>query len=256
MIEMERRVELKRMQIEKPIALFVPGRRKAYRGTTSNMSDAGICAGFKKLPKNGDDVMLHIFWKEDRPPIEQPARLVWSDSKALDGRTRVGLQLRDEPQGTAPEPTPVHRKPERTAEKPTASGAAAQSHAAQIISTCPTIERGGEVRLLIGGVAVDAVASTIGEIRDDNTVEVVLEITDPAFSDQAATAVDGGAPPEDQDWTPHPFRDAWRATVKVLGPSTRIIVRYSRIAALTVASAAATLFQKIRNRMPKKLSAQ
>ena len=254
MIEMERRIELKRMQIEKPIALFVPGKKKAYRGTTRNMSDAGICAGFKKLPKQGDDVMLHVFWQEDRPPIEQPARLVWSDSTTGDGRTRVGLQLREEPQGAASELTFPQQTVEPMLEKSASVAAVAAPPAVQTVSACPVIERGGDVRLLIGGVAVEAVASVIGEIREDNTIELVLEITDPAFTGDAA-AVAGDEPlPEEQDWTPHPFRDAWRATAKVLGPTARIVGRGSRIIASAVASAAATLLLKIKSRAPKKLS--
>ena len=76
------------------------------------MSDAGICAGFKKLPKEGEDVVLHVFWQEDKPPIEQQASLVWTSPAMPDGIVRVGLQLKDEPAGQSAPQAPPEKAPE------------------------------------------------------------------------------------------------------------------------------------------------
>ncbi len=259
MMEMERREESKRMHIEKRVSLYIPGKKKAYQGVTRNMSDAGICAGFKKLPKDGEDVLLHVFWQEDKPPIEQAARLVWTSPAMPDGIARVGLRLKDEPMGrSAAEPIETEATPESPRiEVPTTSEkvpeTAAPVESVRNIPSKPVIEQGAEVRLLVGGVAIETIAASIGDIQEDNTVHVVLEIVDPAFGGAVSPAQADGIP-EEQDWTPHPFRDAWRSSQKFLGPAAALTVRIARVLFRAAAKITRPLLRRFQSKFLKKLS--
>jgi len=254
MMEVERREEPKRMHIEKRVALYVPGKKKAYPGVTRNMSDAGICAGFKKLPKDGEDVMLHVYWHDDKPPIEQPANLVWSSPTMPDGIIRVGLMLKDEPAGRTDDSPPDRDSPAPVKAPSTAAVSTAAGPSIEAVKTTPpkpVIEQGAEVRLLVGGVAIETVAASIGDIQEDNSVQVVLEIVDPAFGVDANLHPMGEDAPEDQDWTPHPFRDTWHTVRKILGPATAVLLRSTRTALHLAAEFALPLIRKIRTRKKK-----
>jgi hypothetical protein len=205
MMDMERRGEPKRMNIEKRVALLVPGKDIAYPGYSQDMSDAGLCADFQKLPKEGEDVVLQVFWQEDRPPIEQEASVVWSERSSSDGLIRAGLKMKDAPSGRTS--AVVSKKAERTKEKP----AKAQKTGP---ASLPLIELGADIRLLKGGVAIETVVASIGDINEDNTVQIVLEIRDPAFGYEGSFHEQSASSIFEQDCMNHPIQDTWRALQK------------------------------------------
>jgi hypothetical protein len=200
MTEMERRSEPKRMNIEKRVALFVPGKDIAYSGFSADMSDAGMCADFQKLPKEGEDVVLQVFWQEDKPPIEQAASVVWRERSLADGSIRAGLKMKDAPSGRT---SAVSKKAERSKENAAAAEQAATA-------ALPLIELGTDIRLLKGGMAIETVVTSIGDINEDNTIQIVLEIRDPAFGCAEQSDQQSASTIFEQDCMNHPIRDTWR----------------------------------------------
>ena len=110
------------------------------------------------------------------------------------------------------------------------------------------------MRLLVGGVAIDTIAASIGDIGEDNTVNVVLEITDPAFVGGGAVE-NADVPPEEQDWTPHPFRDAWRTAHKYVGPIIALLQKIGRSTFHHTVRVAAPILSRIKSRVFRRLSA-
>ncbi len=202
MMEMERRFEQKRMNIEKRVALFVPGKDIAYPGMSSDMSDAGLCADFQGLPKAGEDVILQVFWQDDMPPIEQPASLVWQMRSTADGAVRAGLKMKDMPSGQAP--TAASKKKERSKGK-----SIKVQHAES--GSLPLIELGSDIRLLKGGMAIDTKVASIGDICEDNTIQIVLEIQNSAFGCIGSIDEPYSSRLLEQDCMNHPIRDTWRS---------------------------------------------
>ncbi len=258
MMEMERRIEAGRMDIQKSITLSIPGKKKLYSGITANMSDAGLCAEFSKLPKIGDDVMLHVYWEEDAPPIEQPAEVIWSSSSNTNGKYQVGLRVRDDDNDKIKNRTKVevdvsclkdysNETASKTTEK---TSIALQTQSATQMRSA--IELGAEVQLMVGGVLLDTKVASVGEINRDNTVQVVLEIVDSAFSNNTGCLKSGEIPPEEQDWTPHPFRDAWIATTTFLAPAILIFKKHALPPIILLASVALRFLTKTKNRLAKK----
>jgi len=197
------------MDIRKPVELIGRGGDRLCLGTTDNLSDQGIGARFDTLPALDADVLLRIFWDADQQPVEQPARVIWTAGEA--GAARVGLRVGELQRG---ENTPA---PSAAEVAPTPAGA--------VNETPLFLELGCPVVMNTAGVAIETVVADVGPIRSDNTVQVVLRITDDAFADPGARAPGEAPSSETEDWTPHPVRDAWRAVVKYAGPVALLLFR-------------------------------
>lgn len=232
-MQTERRSETKRMDIAKAIQILSPDGAYAYSGTTDNMSDTGIGALVDNAPSPGSDVTLRVFWKEENAPIEHPGCIAWVvPANKGSKEVRVGIKLREGASSG-------NIAAAKTVEQPAASSLVEQTarrpeeaHAASWKEALPPriIEVGSPLVLSSGGVAIETVVSTIGPITDDNTVEVLLKITDPAFGEGASPRVNDAIPPEEQDWSPHPFRDAWVYLRRYLGPLMIATARVSKTA--------------------------
>lgn len=226
----ERRLESKRMEIEKAIELVGRDGSSLFAGTTENFSDEGIGARFEGVPEMDSEVLLRIFWDTEKAPIEQAARVVWSDEDNS-GHARVGLKVG--PCGTVAEPA-------------SSSASEAGSVTSETTAESPLyLELGRPVLMNSGGVAIETVVSEISDVSENNTVNVVLRITDSAFLDPE-TAMAGDEPlAEEQDWTPHPFRDAWAVIVHYAGPVWAFLARWTIRAWTPVSSALGAMWKRM-----------
>ncbi len=232
-MQSERRSETKRMDIAKAIQILSPDGTYAFSGTTDNMSDTGIGALVNNAPSPGSNVTLRVFWKEENAPIEHPGCIAWAvPAPNGSGVVRVGIKLRE---GNRSDNIAAAK----TIEQPAASALIEQTSKGSDASAAPPaketvpphiIEEGSPLVLSAGGVAIETIVSTIGPIADDNTVEVLLKITDAAFGDTPSPRDDSALPPEEQDWSPHPFQDAWRHLRRYIGPLVTVTARASKTA--------------------------
>ncbi len=232
----ERRLEEKRMAIEKSIEVIGSDGEPFCSGRTDNLSDAGIGAYFNGMPALDSEVLLRIFWDSGRTPVEQSARVIWSEADDSGG-ARVGLKV-------ASEGAPATNE--------TVSDAAPQAPLPPAtIGETFCLELGRPVVMSTGGVAIETVVSDIGAIQSDHTVQVVLRITDDAFIDPAETQGEE-TPAEEQDWSPHPFRDAWRTVVRYAAPVLGFLLtgakRGSAVAARWSTNAAGHLPEPVKAR--------
>jgi hypothetical protein len=213
----ERRVEPKRIVIEKKIELVSLDGAKIVSGRTGNMSDSGLSARFEALPEMGSDVRLRVFWDASQDPIEQDASIVWRSKPDDNSGACMGFQLKV---GEL-EPSPRARKKPRLIDRGFNKASAAEAESSPII-----IEKGSPVWLQKGGVAIEAEVEAIGDIDADNGVNVMLRITDPAFCDPGALAGRNRLSDELQDFTNHPFRDAFQLIKRYAGPTALVLYQY------------------------------
>ncbi len=162
----DRRLDVRRVDIEKRVEILYPDGEVIYGGMSTNMSNDGLSGWFESAPKIGSDVILRVYWGAGGAPVESLASLVWTAPGGDEGEVLAGFRVRDR----------VRRE---------SSGEVVYSDE---IRACPPqdqclIEKGQQALLNMGGAAIKTVVSEVGNILDDQTVEVVLKITDAAFAD-------------------------------------------------------------------------
>ena len=164
----ERRLDARRMAIEKRVEILCPDQKVIYGGMSTNMSNAGLSGWFESAPEIGSDVTLRVYWNSGNAPVESSASLVWTEPTRADenGKVLVGLKV------------------DRMSNK------ASSEETIQSEETVPTqpacmdhclIEKGQKALLNTDGGAIETVVSKVGTIRDDQTVEVVLKITESVY---------------------------------------------------------------------------
>ena len=217
----ERRLEPKRIDMEKRVELFGTDGIVLGVGCTDNMSDAGIGARFDKLSELGSEVNIKLHWHPDEAPIEQLANVVWQ-STDKDNGVSVGFRLQEEPSSETrtPQRRRVNVKACRNAELKTPAESASSTQV-----SLPLLTEGAEVWVEKEGVAIRAEVAGIGDILEENHVDVVLRVTDPAFQNSLSAAQDDPLSPELQDFSPHPFRNAWKAVVPYVRPVLALLAR-------------------------------
>ena len=216
-IQQERRLEPKRIAVNKKVDLVGADGAQLATGTANNMSDAGISVSFDNLPEMGPDVRLRVFWREGSAPIEQKAEVVWQNETY--GEPAVaGFRLID---GTdEPSRQKIQPKKRRFFNFKSDAGNDIKE---ETVPAFPSLALGAPVWLQKGGVAIRAEVSSIGDIQEDNSVDLVLKVTDPAFCCALSGADADPLSPELQDFTAHPIRDAWQLTEKYLRPVIRCL---------------------------------
>ena len=186
-MQSERRTERNRIQSTRTLEL-VGDDRQVYTGQTGNLSDGGIGAHFDAVPNRGANVLVRLYWDEGVAPVEQRGQVVWSTTslgcKGLDVGIRIceGDEESTSPRATAQEilPPVVHSE-------------------------------GSELQLSIGGVVQGVTLCEVGAPGPDGRMHITARIS-------SSMAVAGDEEDmEEEDWTPHPFRDVWRTTRRTAG---------------------------------------
>ena len=197
----ERRNDQQRIDVSRPIELISMEGDAGSTGYTKNLSADGVRAWFDETPDRCANVLVRLSLVDGREPVDKPGRIVWCAPDIFGEGTDVGIQLIDDLPTTAPEPPPEER-----GDRPP-------------ILPAPELARGQSVQIAAGGITVEARIEAIGEIDDDGRITVRLALTEEQLAPESENPPADADPGFDaEEWTPHPFRDAWRATRRFLGP--------------------------------------
>jgi hypothetical protein len=194
----ERRNDRQRIDVNRPIELINMEGDSGANGFTRNLSTDGVRAWVDEPPELAANVLVRLSLVDGRAPVDKPGRIVWCAPDIYGEGTDVGIHLIEE--GAADEPAPV--PDDRPA-----------------IVPAPLLAPGQVVQIDTAGIALEARVEAIGEIDDDGAINVRLALVDEEVALPSAAPVPEADPAFDtEEWTPHPFRDAWRAARRVLGP--------------------------------------
>ncbi len=216
----ERRAAHKRIDVSRPVELIGPA-GTAVSGDTRNLSESGLCVRFEDIaPDRGANVLVRLFLEGGMEPVEKPGRIVWCAPDIYGDGTEVGLRLLDGDEEEQPDGESGEEEQRRRAVRPEAG----------------LVEEGGALSINIDGVARTARVLRFEGPDDEGLVRAVLELLD-----------DGGEEDEidPEKWTPHPFRDAWRATSRRLGPAFSIAGRLLSVAGNAVGRGARLLWGRL-----------
>lgn len=92
-MDTERRLENKRMRVAKRMELSCLETGIRYLGATEDVSDSGIRALLNNSPKDGSNVMVKLFWDEEKNPVESFGRVAWSAPMPVGDGIEVGLMI-------------------------------------------------------------------------------------------------------------------------------------------------------------------
>jgi|GEM_PF-2829843 len=81
----------KRIDVKRPVAIFVPGRNGILRGRTRNISTGGCSIELDDVLEIGDEVLFRIDLGEGFDPAVQSVKVVWSDPS----RKAYGVAFKD-----------------------------------------------------------------------------------------------------------------------------------------------------------------
>ncbi len=197
MLQSERRSDENRIDVGRPLELLDARGNEFATGYTRNLSSTGIRARFDTTTQPGANVLVRLTLEDGVDPVERKASIVWTAPDLYGDGTEVGLRLLEKgeeentPATTAPRPPPPIVR----------------------LATGQTVE------LEAGGIEVEAVISMIGEIDDDGTIQITLSIDND--SGERVSSPDGEMFDE-EEWKPHPFRDAYQTISKYARPVLRV----------------------------------
>jgi PilZ domain-containing protein len=196
-LQSNRRSDENRIDVGRPLELLDAGGNEFAVGYTRNLSSTGIRARFDTTTQPGANVLVRLTLEDGVDPVERKALIVWTAPDLYGDGMEVGLRLlrKDEEENT-----PATADPGLT----------------------PPIVRlttGQMVELEAGGIGVEAVISMIGEIDDDGTIQITLSIDND--SGERVSSPDGEMFDE-EEWKPHPFKDAYQTISKYAGPVLRV----------------------------------
>lgn len=196
-LQSNRRSEENRIDVGRPLELLDAGGNEFATGFTRNLSSTGIRARFDTTTQPGANVLVRLTLEDGVDPVERKAHIVWTAPDLYGDGMEVGLRLlrKDEEENTPATETPGPTSP------------------------IVRLTTGQTVELEAGGIGVEAVISMIGEIDDDGTIQVTLSIDNDLqerVSDSDAEMFD------EEEWKPHPFKDAYHKISKYAGPVLRV----------------------------------
>lgn len=202
----ERRMDRQRIDVSRPIELIHMEGDSGASGFTRNLSEGGVRAWIDEVPDLAANVLVRLSLVDGREPVEKPGRIVWCAPDIYGEGTDVGIHLIDDTTPDQPDPTGSDRPP---------------------IVPAPTLAIGQLVRIETEGIAVEARVETIGELGDDGVIDVQLSLVEEAVPGLCAGDEDD-ARFDAEDWTPHPFRDAWRTARRFLLPVLAVLAVAAR----------------------------
>lgn len=218
-LQSNRRSDENRIDVGRPLELLDAGGNEFAAGYTRNLSSTGIRARFDTTTQPGANVLVRLTLEDGVDPVERKAQIVWTAPDLYGDGMEVGLRLlgKDEEESTpataAPGPTPPVR-----------------------------LTMGQTVELETGGIGVEAVISMIGEIDDDGTIQITLSIDND--SGERVSSRDEEMFDE-EEWKPHPFKDAYQAISKYARPVLRVVTAVLMVVGGFIAIGARFVWKKL-----------
>jgi len=200
----ERRNEQQRIDVNRPIELIGVAKDENATGYTRNLSADGVRALVDEAPDANANVLVRLSLVDGQAPVDKPGRIVWCAPDIYGEGTDVGIHLgeQDAEAESAEEPAEAPAAPNRDP-----------------IVPAPLLNQGQTVEIETAGIAVEARVDSIGEIDDAGRIQVQLVLVEEQVPELAAIEAADPEPIFDtEEWTPHPFRDAWRTARRFLGP--------------------------------------
>ena len=220
MLQSNRRTDENRIDVGRPLELLDAGGNEFAAGYTRNLSSTGIRARFDTTTQPGANVLVRLTLEDGVDPVERKALIVWTAPDLYGDGMEVGLRLlgKDEEENT-----PATAAPGQT----------------------PPIVRlamGQTVELEAGGIGVEAVISMIGEIDDDGTIQITLAIDNDSGERVSNCDVEMF---DEEEWKPHPFKDAYQAISKYARPVLRVALAVLMFVGGFIAIGAGFIWRKL-----------
>ena len=235
MINPERRNEAKRIDVSRLVELVKPGEDDLdpASGFTKDLSDSGIRAKFDTSLEPGANVLIRLYWEDEAEPIEKHGKIVWTSPDLYADGTEVGMRILGDMETESLDPM---EPPQNMGNPPPAIPVESTGSV--------NISKGKSVKVDYDGISIETTVAAIGELNDNGEIKITLRMANDAIRQRAKDSTEQ-TPIDPEDWTPHPFKDAWNKIKPFAVPTFKFVYRILMMAIVIMIPAVRWLWSKI-----------